>query len=70
VCVCAGRGTTDCLGHVALLTDMFLQLAETKPALSVAVFGCFIASEENSTVCVRLALFVDVPLDVQGGEGT
>eukprot|EP00038_Savillea_parva_P007595 m.171228 g.171228 ORF g.171228 m.171228 type:complete len:440 (-) comp13348_c0_seq1:76-1395(-) len=45
-----GRGTTDCLGHVALLTDMFLQLAEKKPALDVTVFGCFIASEENSSI--------------------
>ena len=26
-----GRGTTDCLGHVALLTEMFLFLARNKP---------------------------------------
>jgi len=45
-----GRGTTDCLGHVAVITEMFLQLAEKKPALDITVFGCFIASEENSSI--------------------
>jgi acetylornithine deacetylase len=38
-----GRGTTDCLGHVALFTDMFAQLAETKPDLNVAITAVFIA---------------------------
>lgn len=45
-----GRGTTDCLGHVAMVTELFLQLAEKKPALSNAVTACFIASEENSSI--------------------
>eukprot|EP00042_Codosiga_hollandica_P008854 m.20338 g.20338 ORF g.20338 m.20338 type:complete len:435 (-) comp31927_c0_seq1:151-1455(-) len=45
-----GRGTTDCLGHVALITDLFLQLAETKPHLNVKVVAVFIASEENADI--------------------
>jgi len=44
-----GRGTTDCLGHVALLTDFFAQLAEKRPQLSVTVVAVFIASEEHPT---------------------
>ena len=39
-----GRGTTDCLGHVALITDLFVQLAEKRPALKTAVWAVFIAS--------------------------
>ncbi len=38
-----GRGTTDCLGHVALITDLFLQLAEKKPKLKFSVVAVFIA---------------------------
>ena len=30
-------GTTDCLGHVAMITDMLIVLAETKPELDIAV---------------------------------
>eukprot|EP00009_Paramoeba_aestuarina_P004670 CAMPEP_0201520882 /NCGR_PEP_ID=MMETSP0161_2-20130828/13065_1 /ASSEMBLY_ACC=CAM_ASM_000251 /TAXON_ID=180227 /ORGANISM="Neoparamoeba aestuarina, Strain SoJaBio B1-5/56/2" /LENGTH=436 /DNA_ID=CAMNT_0047919395 /DNA_START=59 /DNA_END=1369 /DNA_ORIENTATION=+ len=45
-----GRGTTDCLGHVALLTDMFCNLAEKKPKLDVTVAAVFIASEESSII--------------------
>ena len=30
-----GRGTTDCLGHVALMTQLFISLAKRKPALKV-----------------------------------
>eukprot|EP00897_Mesotaenium_endlicherianum_P008431 jgi/Mesen1/7616/ME000004S07886 len=45
-----GRGTTDCLGHVALLTDLFRQLAETRPPLKTSIVGVYIANEENSTV--------------------
>ncbi len=43
-----GRGVTDCLGHVALITDLFLQLAESKPDLNVTVIAVLIANEENS----------------------
>lgn len=44
-----GRGTTDCLGHVAVLTDMMISLAEQKPALTHSVVVVFIANEENGT---------------------
>lgn len=41
-----GRGTTDCLGHVALQTELFLHLAIHKPKLNVTVVGVLIADEE------------------------
>ena len=44
-----GRGTTDCLGHVALLTDLMASLAEQKPALLTSVVVVFIVNEENSS---------------------
>eukprot|EP00850_Spirogloea_muscicola_P019162 SM000185S04021 [mRNA] locus=s185:68942:73006:+ [translate_table: standard] len=44
-----GRGTTDCLGHVALVTELFRQLAEERPALRPSVVGVFMANEENSS---------------------
>eukprot|EP00775_Hariotina_reticulata_P001518 gene1518-1855_t len=44
-----GRGVTDCLGHVALLTELFRQMGELKPKLKPTVLGVFIANEENST---------------------
>jgi len=43
-----GRGTTDCLGHVALMTTLFCQLAELKPELETSLTCIFIASEEAS----------------------
>ncbi|XP_051129764.1 acetylornithine deacetylase [Andrographis paniculata] len=45
-----GRGTTDCLGHVALLTLLLKKLAVAKPALKSSVYAIFIASEENSSI--------------------
>jgi acetylornithine deacetylase len=45
-----GRGTTDCLGHCALLTDLMATLAETKPALRTSVVVILIANEENGTL--------------------
>eukprot|EP01094_Clydonella_sp_ATCC50884_P000867 TRINITY_DN10648_c0_g1_i1.p1 TRINITY_DN10648_c0_g1~~TRINITY_DN10648_c0_g1_i1.p1 ORF type:complete len:453 (-),score=150.12 TRINITY_DN10648_c0_g1_i1:72-1430(-) len=49
-----GRGTTDCLGHCALLTDLFVQLDEKRPSLGgLRVVGVLIADEEaggNSAV--------------------
>jgi Peptidase family M20/M25/M40 len=45
-----GRGTTDCLGHVALLTDLFCSLAEARPPLARTVVGVFIANEENGEI--------------------
>ncbi|EGG22372.1 acetylornithine deacetylase [Cavenderia fasciculata] len=45
-----GRGTTDCLGHVALLTDLFIELATKKPVLKHSINAVFIASEENDEI--------------------
>lgn len=45
-----GRGTTDCLGHVALVTELMKRLGETKPVLKQSVVAVFIASEENSSI--------------------
>jgi acetylornithine deacetylase len=42
-----GRGTTDCLGHVAALTDFFINLAINKPVLRQSIVAVFIANEEN-----------------------
>lgn len=44
-----GRGTTDCLGHVAMLTDLMVSLATNKPALTNSIVVVFIANEENGT---------------------
>ncbi|PNW87021.1 hypothetical protein CHLRE_02g105500v5 [Chlamydomonas reinhardtii] len=45
-----GRGTTDCLGHVALVTEFFRQLAERRPKLKRTIVGVYIANEENSKI--------------------
>ncbi|KAI7743991.1 hypothetical protein M8C21_001758, partial [Ambrosia artemisiifolia] len=45
-----GRGTTDCLGHVALVTELMRDLGRTKPNLKSTVVAVFIASEENSSI--------------------
>jgi acetylornithine deacetylase len=43
-----GRGVTDCLGHVAVLTDLFVQLAERKADLERTVVAVIIVNEEMS----------------------
>lgn len=45
-----GRGTTDCLGHVALLTELLVHLGTSKPTLDVTIVVVFIANEENSDI--------------------
>lgn len=45
-----GRGTTDCLGHVALVTELMKRLGETTPKLKSTVVAVFIANEENSAI--------------------
>ncbi|KAK6934991.1 Peptidase M20 [Dillenia turbinata] len=45
-----GRGTTDCLGHVALVTELMRKLGEVKPKLKSTVVAVFIASEENTSI--------------------
>mmetsp|Transcript_94041 Transcript_94041/g.261785 ORF Transcript_94041/g.261785 Transcript_94041/m.261785 type:complete len:534 (+) Transcript_94041:61-1662(+) len=42
-----GRGTTDCLGHVALLTCFLKELGKTKPKLQRSIVVLFIAGEEG-----------------------
>jgi acetylornithine deacetylase len=50
-----GRGTTDCLGHVCLVTDFLCSLAQKcmdngkKPVTDSDVVAVFIASEENGS---------------------
>ncbi|XP_065897167.1 uncharacterized protein [Dysidea avara] len=45
-----GRGTTDCLGHVAMVTELFIQLAEKKPKLKRKIVAVFIAAEESTKI--------------------
>ncbi|DAZ97128.1 TPA: hypothetical protein N0F65_010451, partial [Lagenidium giganteum] len=45
-----GRGTTDCLGHVALMTQLFVELAKNKVATKTKVVCVLIASEENAEI--------------------
>jgi acetylornithine deacetylase len=42
-----GRGTTDCLGHISLLTDFMITLATHRPSLTHSIVVVFIANEEN-----------------------
>ncbi|XP_078438481.1 peptidase M20/M25/M40 family protein [Wolffia australiana] len=44
-----GRGTTDCLGHVALVTELMKRLGQNKPVLKSTIVAVFIANEENSS---------------------
>lgn len=45
-----GRGSTDCLGHVALMTMFMEQLAIQRPQTDHAIVCIFIASEEAESV--------------------
>ena len=57
-----GRGTTDCLGHVALITELFIQLAEKKVQLNTNLVAIFIARYGcNSKYCL-LSHHVDAAL--------
>lgn len=42
-----GRGTTDCLGHVALITRFLSELGRMKPKLKRTIVVLFIAGEEG-----------------------
>ncbi|KAF4032089.1 Peptidase family M20/M25/M40 [Phytophthora infestans] len=45
-----GRGTTDCLGHVALMTELFKGLAQKKVRIETKVVCVLIASEESTEI--------------------
>ncbi|KAI9914312.1 hypothetical protein PsorP6_007137 [Peronosclerospora sorghi] len=45
-----GRGTTDCLGHVVLMTELFKELSKRKVAIKTKVVCVLIAVEENSEI--------------------
>ncbi|XP_054824425.1 acetylornithine deacetylase [Prosopis cineraria] len=45
-----GRGTTDCLGHCALVTELMRKLGQEKPNLKSTIVAVFIANEENSSI--------------------
>jgi len=54
-----GRGATDCLGHVALVTELMMALAIAKPALTHTVTCILISNEENSSNPETLGVGVD-----------
>ncbi|KAI9919976.1 hypothetical protein PsorP6_015774 [Peronosclerospora sorghi] len=45
-----GRGTTDCLGHVTLMTELLKELSKPKVAIKTKVVCVLIAAEENSEI--------------------
>lgn len=49
-----GRGTTDCLGHAAIVTMLMAGLAKHRPSLSKTVVAVLIANEENAKACAPL----------------
>eukprot|EP00750_Incisomonas_marina_P002172 INCI12129.1.p1 GENE.INCI12129.1~~INCI12129.1.p1 ORF type:complete len:483 (+),score=74.18 INCI12129.1:88-1449(+) len=53
-----GRGTTDCLGHVAMVTQLMISLATRKPELQRSVVVLFIAGEEGGDVGVGVDVAV------------
>lgn len=54
-----GRGTTDCLGHVGMITLLFKALAERKPALQRSVVALFIVGEEGGETGVGVDKVVE-----------
>mmetsp|Transcript_6093 Transcript_6093/g.9676 ORF Transcript_6093/g.9676 Transcript_6093/m.9676 type:complete len:448 (-) Transcript_6093:104-1447(-) len=53
-----GRGTTDCLGHVGMITLLMKALAIKKPKLKRSVVVLFIAGEEGGEMGVGIDLVV------------
>ena len=53
-----GRGTTDCLGHVGLMTLFFKALAEQKPTLKAGICCLLIAGEEGGESGVGVDMVV------------
>jgi acetylornithine deacetylase len=54
-----GRGTTDCLGHVGLMTLFFKALAMKKPTLSKSIVCLLIAGEEGGENGVGVDMVVN-----------
>jgi hypothetical protein len=53
-----GRGTTDCLGHAALLALLFKQLAVHKPSLKKSVVGVSsVRAASNSCIFMLIAFY-------------
>jgi acetylornithine deacetylase len=53
-----GRGTTDCLGHVALIARLLYELGRTKPQLKNSIVAVFIAAEEGGETGVGVDMVV------------
>jgi acetylornithine deacetylase/succinyl-diaminopimelate desuccinylase-like protein len=53
-----GRGTTDCLGHVGMITLLFKALAERRANLKRSVVALFIAGEEGGEAGVGVDMVV------------
>lgn len=54
-----GRGTTDCLGHVAVITRFLVELAKAKPQLKQTIVVLFIAGEEGGETGVGVDKVVE-----------
>lgn len=54
-----GRGTTDCLGHVAILTRFLANLAAARPQLKKTVIVVFIAAEEGGETGVGIDVLAE-----------
>ena len=54
-----GRGMTDCLGHVGLMTLFFKELATTKPTLKAGICCLLIAGEEGGENGVGVDMVVN-----------
>lgn len=54
-----GRGTTDCLGHVALLTLFLAELGRARPLLKRSVVVLFIAAEEGGETGIGVDAVVE-----------
>ncbi|KAJ0743423.1 putative acetylornithine deacetylase [Helianthus annuus] len=55
-----GRGTTDCLGHVALVTELMKTLGQRKPKLKSTVVAVFIASLLFKVLVLRKLQKMDI----------
>ena len=45
-----GRGVTDCLGHVALITNLMLELAIKRPTLQKTITAVLVVNEVNGMI--------------------